>query len=219
MELLKKNFSVGLVFAISLFAFLALVSLAEEDYFIRFRSGKILSAELMPGGSNLYLSIKNVNKYEPPSRITSDVAYAAVTVQLDPGRSLSIYDYSLRNDMEQVFPCIVIRENDGDFDASKWLYENSAQKDRFTMLFKVQMPAFNKPLNYVLVFNLIKEKNDGTPINFIKIENKPFTTPTKIPDCGIIGAEPSKVQELLGNVVKKPEPPVSQQPAAAPTAK
>jgi hypothetical protein len=173
----------------------------------------------MPGESNLYLSIKNVNKYEPPSRVTSDVAYAALTVQLDPGRSLSLYDYSLKNDMEQVFPCIAIKENDGDFDASKWLYENSPQRNRLTMLFRVQLPAFNRPLNYILVFNLMKGKNDGTAIAFIKIENKPFTTPTKIPDCGIIGAEPSKVQELLGNVVKKPEPPVSQQPVAAPTTK
>lgn len=171
-----------------------------EDYSIRFRSGKIIAAELIPGESCASL-IKNVNPNEPPSKINTDVAYAAIIVTLDPGRSLSIYDYILKDSSGQQFPCVAIKEKDEYFDASKWLYENAPQNNRFTMLFRVQMPPPSQPFRYTLEFNLLKSK-ESVSVPFVRLKDKPLTQTMLFPENGIVLAPSETIKEFYAKIYK-----------------
>ncbi|HCE45297.1 MAG TPA: hypothetical protein DET40_17290 [Lentisphaeria bacterium] len=154
---------------------------------IRFHSGTIMAAEFMPEGFYNPV-IANVSRFEPPSRITSDVAFATVTVKLDQGRSLSIYDFILLNKRKDEFKCIGISEGDNRYDAEKWEFSSSKPGKMYTMLFKIQLPAFNDKDEYTLRYMLGK-KTEDVLIPFVKI-NRAFTAVAKIPPEGIIGFDP-----------------------------
>ncbi len=173
-KLLRKT--VVLVFLLSLTA------LSAEDEFgmKRFRSGWIIAAEL----SRKAPQIKGVSKYEPPSRITTDVAYAAVFVKPDKGRSLGIYDYSLVLGNRE-YPCIAIREGNGHFSAADWQIVNVSPRNTYTLLFKVQLPPANAPKAYDLRFELMPGKAPDIPLSFKDIGSDPFSDPRNIPDKGI----------------------------------
>jgi len=187
---------------ISIFLFLhtrtLLRSEEEEDFSLRFRSGRILAAELIPGESVAKL-IKNVDPYAPPTKITMDVGYAAIIVNLDPGRSISVYDYVLKDSYGQEFPCVAIREKDADFDASKWIYEDAPQNNRFTLLFRVQMPPANQPLRYTLQFNLLKTKV-SVSVPFVRLKEKPLTDPKLFPETGILLAPTEKIKDFYAKI-------------------
>ena len=78
----------------------SLTSMAEARLF---RSGKILSAKFM---NNPPGKFKNFGLEEPPK----GAVYAAVMVELDNGRKIGIFDYSLRVDGRE-YECAAIRDN------------------------------------------------------------------------------------------------------------
>ncbi len=190
----------------------------DKDYCIRFRSGKILAAELIPGEAILG-HIKNINKYEASSRITSDVGYAVIVISLDPGRGLSIYDYSLKDSHEKNFPCVAIKNKDGDFDATEWLYENAPQTNRYTLLFRVQLPPPSKPSRYDLIFNLLKNQDDIVSIPFVKLKDKPFTNQSLFPDSGIVQASSEEIKDFYAEIYHTTQKTTEQAPEAKPEVK
>ncbi len=192
--LIKRSFLV----IISIFLAGILLHSEEEDFSLRFRSGRILAAELIPGESVGRL-VKNIDPYAPPSKVTMDVGYAAIIVNLDTGRNISIYDYVLKDSSGQEFPCVAIREKDGDFDSSKWIYENALQNNIFTLLFRVQMPPANQPLRYTLQFNLLNTK-DSVSVPFVKLKDKPLTDPKLFPETGILLAPAEKIKEFYAKI-------------------
>ncbi len=170
---------------------------------LRFHGGTVLSAEFMPEGF-LNPTVLNVSRFEPPSRITSDIAYATVIVKLDSGRSLSIYDYTLINRRKDEFKCIGVREGDGPYDAERWEIPDTKPDRLYSLLFKVQLPAFNDRNEYTLRYMLNKSKPEDLLIPFVKI-NRAFTLASKIPAEGIIGidSEPPPPPPKPAEEVKK----------------
>ncbi len=175
---------------------------------IRFHSGTLLAAELMPENSSFPVEVKNVSPNEPPSRITSDVGYVTLTVRLDPGRSLSIYDYVLVSKRKDEFKCIGIREAGADYDYEKWEIPVISQDKLYNLLFRVQMPAFNEKHEYILKFALSRNNPDQVIVPLSKIGG-PFSPPESIPKEGAIGADSANTDtakiEVKPNEVRKPD--------------
>lgn len=183
-----KAIKLILLFFISVSAANLLFGEDEKDVSMRFYAGDILRAEVQQ--DNGTLQINNVSEYEPPSRITSDVGYAAITVRPDSGRSLGMYDYSLVNG-GKIYPCVALMNTDGDFDGSLWEIKKTKASRKYTMLFKVQLPPMGKP-KYALRFNLLKGKWKDIPVPFVYVKDKPFTNLKDIPANGMLGVDPYK---------------------------
>jgi hypothetical protein len=162
---------------------------------LRFHSGTILSAELLPENPAVPVTVMNVSPFEPASKVTSNAAYASVVVKADPSRSISVYDYSLLNSRKTEFKCIGVREGEDAFDANKWELANTSPDKLYTLLFRVELPQPGENCEYVLHFNLNKNKPEDVLLPFVKID-RPFTPSSKIPVDGIIGSDPVK-GELL----------------------
>ena len=169
---------------------------------LRFHSGIILSAELLPENPAIPVNVINVSPLEPASKIISDAAYASVVVKPDPGRSISVYDYSLINNRKTEFKCIGVREGEDVFDANKWELANTGPDKLYTLLFKVELPQSDETCEYVLHFNLNKNIPENVPLPFVKID-RAFTPPSKIPDQGIIGVDLVKEETLKAEEEKK----------------
>lgn len=174
----------------------------KKARFMRFHSGIVLSAELLPENPAIPVKVANVSPFEPASRVTSDVAYASVVVKLDPGRSISVYDYSLLNSRRTEFKCIGVREGDDIFDANKWELASTSPDKLYTLLFKVELPPPNEKRDYLLHFNLNKSKSEDILLPFVLID-RPFSLPSKIPAEGIIGIDPVREEALKAEEEKK----------------
>ncbi len=195
---MKKHISPAIMAATLSLLFSTPLFSEDEDFSIRFRSGRIIAAELIPGDSTA-TQIRNVNPHEPTSRISTDVAYAGLVVTLDPGRSVSIYDYELKDANGLSFPCVAVKEKDGVFDASKWLYENAPQTNRYTLLFRVQLPPPNKPFRYDLVFNLLKG-SEPVSVPFVRLKDKSLTNPALFPETGIALASAEQIRDFYAKI-------------------
>jgi hypothetical protein len=161
----------------------------------RFYAGKILRAEVQPDNPEMPIEIKNISEYEQKSTITSDIAYAIVTVNLDNGRSLGLYDYSLVNKQKREFSCVAFSERENDYDRSEWEITKTRPSRKYSMLFKVQLPPIGEP-QYNLRFNLIKNKWKEIPLEFINVGANPFTKYKDIPPEGMLGIDPNKPEPV-----------------------
>ena len=169
---------------------------------LRFHSGIVLSAELLSENLAIPVKVINVSPFEPASKITSDVGYAAVVVKLDQGRSISVYDYSLLNSRKTEFKCIGVREGEDVFDANKWELANTSPDKLYTLLFKVELPPPDEACEYVLHFNLNKNKPEDVLIPFVLID-RAFSPTVKIPDEGSLGIDIVKEENLKAEEEKK----------------
>ena len=151
-------------------AFTGVISGAE----IRFRSGVIKAAEI----SNQDIFIRNIrnNKVlEMPEK----KCFAVVTVALDKGRSLSIFDYSLILD-GKTYPAIALRKN-GRFE----YFDGSVQDGGLQQLLFV-LDAFSVSGNaldeeIVLHCNLSQENNEyDVRVKFRKLGSRTFRKPQEI---------------------------------------
>jgi hypothetical protein len=133
-------------------------------------------------------------------------------VKLDPGRSISVHDYSLVSKRKTKFKCIGVREGEDVFDSQKWELASTSPDKPYTLLFKVELPAFNEKCEYVLHFNLNKSISEDVLLPFVEIR-RPFTPPSKIPADGIIGIDPVKEE------TPKPEAEIEIKPEIKPEAK
>lgn len=151
-----------------------------------FHSGTILSAELCKYNFKKIIITNPIKTREIDT--PENLAFAAVTVTVDDGRSIGVYDYVLKNSKGQEFPCIALRSNDGAFDGSPSTLEikNIAENERITLLFVVKMPSgFETPV-YYLKFKLYDDKQEPKPLEFKYIGDNEFTLPTTIPQEGVL---------------------------------
>jgi len=174
----------------------------KKEKSMRFHSGTLLSAELLPENPAIPVKVINISPFEPPSKVTSDVAYASVVVRLDPGRSISVHDYSLFNDRKTEFKCIGVREGEDVFDSQKWELASTNPEKIYTLLFRVSLPSSNETPDYVLHFNLNKNRPEDVLLPFVIID-RPFISPSKIPSEGIIGSDFIKEEMLKAENEKK----------------
>ncbi len=146
---------------------------------VRFRSGEILCAELSkekPEG------VRNADKLDL-SELPDRRVYAALTVALDPGRKISIYDYSLK-----VFGvanrCIALRNGDNSIDGARYETGGSDRENRCTLYFvlNAREVGVGSREKLTLVCNVPPVRE--LPVTFVNCGTKAFTPPRRIPDSG-----------------------------------
>ena len=150
-------------------AALAAVTAAHAAEALYFRSGMILRAEtsqIKPYG------FKNLSDAEKPEK----PLYAAITVKLDEGRKISIFDYSLRIGKRR-YKCAAVRDN-----TSKTLAVtcDGGKKRRCTLFFELDTAAVKNGGTAKLVCNA----PDGgeTVLKLIARGDRRFTPDASIPD-------------------------------------
>ena len=92
----------------SLIAVVLFTTLSVSADTVLFRSGKVLAAELTTQKINI-----SGFPAEKPLQLPKDPVYAVVTIQLAPGRAISVFDYELVA-CGTGFPCVAIN-HDGRF--------------------------------------------------------------------------------------------------------
>jgi len=132
---------------------------------IFFRAGKIVGTELQ----KKELEILNISPYEKSAGSKDGAVYAVVSVLLDKGRSIGIYDYSLKDQKNQDFPCIAIRKGSSDFDASNWNISTTSSRDIYSLLFKVNLPENGKVI-FNMHFNYSFDQKQDIPLMFNRVK-------------------------------------------------
>jgi len=154
-------------------AALAAATAAYAAEALYFRSGMILRAET---SQNKPYGFKRLADDEAPE----NPLYAAITVKLDEGRKISIFDYSLRIGRRR-YKCAAVRDN-----TSKTLtvVSDGGKKRRCTLLFELDAAAVKKGGAAKLVCNA--PGGGETVIKFIARGDRRFT-----PDASIQDPSPS----------------------------
>ena len=152
----------------------ALLPVIVDGADVRFRSGVIKSAEI----SSREVFVRNIRNNKAlvlPER----KSFAVVAVQLDKGRSLSIFDYSLVIG-NQTFPAIAMRKN-GRFE----YFDNSVQGENILqLLFAVDTLSISGKTGEILLHcNLPPENNVyDIPVDFKNIGYRDFSKPQDFPE-------------------------------------
>ena len=149
-----------------------------------FRLGYILCAQM----SKRMISVANWSKLAFPDKYNSNSkVYAVVVVKLDKGRSLSIYDYSLKQGYD-TFPCVAIRKGSGSFNANTWEIDKCSTSGVYSMLFIVNIPGYSSSskLDYAFVYNLSKSGMVKTKLDFKNLYYSSFSSINSIPQNGLL---------------------------------
>ncbi len=146
---------------------------------VRFRSGEILCAELSkekPEG------VRNADKLDL-SELPDRRIYAALTVALDPGRKISIYDYSLKA-FGVKSRCIALRNGNNSIDGSRYETGGSDRENRCTLYFvlNAREVGIGSSEKLTLVCNV--PPSQELTVNFVNRGSTSFTPPRRIPDSG-----------------------------------
>lgn len=160
-----------IVFSVIIMLLFANLATAAGAPPVRFRLGWLISSEI----SSQPVTVLNQVPYafEEPSR---NKAYAIVSVKLDSGRTLSIYDFSLVVN-EKKYACVALRTGIGDFNAANWQTQDTSPKDIYSMLFIVDYPdlEYAKDIKLNLRYNLAKNQVVEYSIPFKNLNNGDFT--------------------------------------------
>ena len=182
------RFLLSMVVVLGVLCVQSVASAADGERIVRFYGGEVVRAELKPGDGGI--EILNVDKYAPPSRVTTDLGVAVVSVRMDKGRTLSSYDYSLVNGRKDVFPCVAIMNSVGEYDDSFRKLTKTKPNQFFNLLFRVEMPGHKKKPRYIFRFNLRRGKKRDPILTFVDLGKFPFTKTSKIPLDGMLGVIP-----------------------------
>ncbi|MDD2479680.1 MAG: hypothetical protein PHS31_07285 [Victivallaceae bacterium] len=99
----------------------------------RFYLGRIAVAEITTAS----VKIINLDPHAFPAKY-SKTAYAVIVCKLDPKRSISIYDFSLRDDKFNRYPCIALRTGSEPFDGENWKIDKCDPDSWYSILFKIE---------------------------------------------------------------------------------
>ena len=159
--------------------FVLFCAVAASAETVRFRSGEILAAELSrekPEG------VHNADKLDL-SELPDRRIYAALTVALDPGRKISIYDYSLKA-FGIVSRCIALRNGNNSIDGSRYETGGSDRENRCTLYFvlNAREVGIGSSEKLTLVCNV--PPTQELTISFVNRGDQAFTAPRRIPDSG-----------------------------------
>lgn len=113
----------------------------------RVRTGSVVKAE--------FTTQKPDTEGESPVSGKSSPAWAVLTLQLDPGRAASIFDYALRKNGTE-YPCLDLAEGDGAFTGKIRIY-SALENKKCRLVFAI--PSAED--EYEIVFKLFDE--GGTP--------------------------------------------------------
>lgn len=144
---------------------------------VRFRSGEILYAELSQVKPE---NVRNRDKLDL-SELPEQKIYAALTVSLDPGRKISIYDYSLRA-FGTVARCIALRNGDNSIDGARHETDGSRCTLYFVLNAREVGIGKRKSEKLTLVCNVPPAQE--LTVTFVNHGDKAFVPPRRIPDSG-----------------------------------
>ena len=155
----------------------------------RFRLGRVMAAEI----STRAVKVNSLNKHAFAFSF-SKKAYAVVTVELDPDRTLSIYDFSLSVDGKK-YPSIALRAGHGEFNGAKWLIKKSSPDNMYSMLFIVNGSGLGKTktIEAALLYNLSDKGLKKMPLTMKYLGGKSITTTANIPENGMLAKKEKKV--------------------------
>ena len=148
---------------------------------LRFRSGEILAAEL----STSLPYIMNRSSADladlPEQRV-----YAALTVSLDPGRKISIYDYSLKVSGTK-YRCVALQNGNNTIDGAKFECSGGGRNARCTLFFVLNASEVGTGASdrLRLVCNVPPTAGE-LPVLFINRGSEGFTPGREIPDSGVM---------------------------------
>ncbi len=148
---------------------------------LRFRSGEILAAELSP--TLPYIMNRSAADLAdlPEQRI-----YAALTVSLDPGRKISIYDYSLKVSGTK-YRCIALQNGNNTIDGAKFECSGGGRNARCTLFFALNASEVGTGANDRLRLVCNVPPNSGElPVLFVNRGSEGFTPGRDIPDAGMM---------------------------------
>jgi hypothetical protein len=168
---------------------------ADNSTSKRFYGGVILRAEIRPDNPDAPIVILNVNEFKPKSKVLTNLGYAIITVNMDSGRSLGLYDYTLI-DGNKEFPIVAFLNKNREYDAGEWVIKKTKSNKKYSMLFKMPLLS-TKNQTYKLRFKLLKNKVKDLPIKFINLKSNPFTSLKKIPAEGMVGVDPHKPKPVV----------------------
>ena len=159
----------------TLLLLMPLVVAAETQ---RFRSGELLCAEL----SESLPFIRN-RAAADLSNLPDRKIYAALTVSLDAGRKISIYDYSLKA-FGVSYRCIALRNGDNSIDGARFESSGSGAKARCTLYFvlNAREVGLSRAERLRLVCNVPPVSEEI--VIFANRGADDFTSPGEIPDSG-----------------------------------
>lgn len=175
MMMSKKRFAV-------LTAILLLTGGSLSGAVWRFHFGRIGCAEI----TTAQVKILGEDKFAFPAQYTQP-AYAAVVFKLDPGRTISIYDFSLMDSLN-TYPCIALRTGTGEFDAANWKIEKTSPDTWYTMLFRIDAPRIEKgkTADMTLEYNYPSRIQTQLKVPFRFLGPDPLTNAAKINESGML---------------------------------
>lgn len=165
-----------------LLAVLMLLPLAVAAETQRFRSGELLCAEL----SEEMPFIRN-RAAADLSNLPDRKIYAALTVSLDAGRRVSIYDYSLKA-FGVSYRCVALRNGDNSIDGSRFESSGSGRNSRCTLYFvlNAREVGLGERERLRLVCNVPPVSEQF--VIFSNRGSRSFTPPNEIPDSGLMAS-------------------------------
>ena len=118
---------------------------------LRLRTGYVVKAEFTT-------ETPAADSSSPVSKKSSS-AWAVLTLQLDPGRAASIFDYELSKD-GTAYPCLDLAEGDGEF-AGKLRIYSSPESKKCRLVFAI--PSAED--EYEIIFKLISDHETPVKLN------------------------------------------------------
>lgn len=162
--------------------FLAILSLQLQGAPMPFRFGNILAAEI----SRDKITVRNLGElgYDFWFR---HYAYAVVAVQLDKGRTLSIYDFNLQF-KDKVYKCVALRAGGGSFDSRNWQLAETDPQTIYSLLFILDSETLGnakKTVSGTLLYALNNTGQTSYKIPFKFINYDKLTQVQNIPKSGV----------------------------------
>ncbi len=110
-----------------------------------------------------------------------------VVCKLDPGRNLSIYDFSL-SDSLNTYPCVALRTGTDDFNANDWKIEKTSPNTWYSLLFRIDAPRIGKgeTSDMTLEYNYSSRISSKLKLPFRFLGPAPFTNVGKIKGSGML---------------------------------
>lgn len=145
-----------------------------------FRSGEILAAEL----STVKPRIANEDPLAFPVPFDQKI-YAAIVVKINPGRGISIHDYSL-SAFGRTYPCIALRAGNDSFNAENWLVKRVDPNTKYTLLFVLDASRVGREQNDTLILHaeFPPQESADLTVPFTNLGSSGFTMPGSVPDGG-----------------------------------
>ncbi|MDD2404770.1 MAG: hypothetical protein PHV75_09270 [Victivallaceae bacterium] len=172
---------------LTILAVLLIVGAGLSAAMWRFRLGVISVAEI----TTSQVRVTNLDPHAFPDNYDR-TAYAVVVCKLDPMRSLSIYDFTLRDSKFRRYPCIALRAGLGDFDGEKWKIDRTVPDSWYSMLFKLESPivATGSTVKMTLEYTYTLGESANLEVPFKFIGRNSLTSVNQIPSTGKLPNRP-----------------------------